>query len=626
MCGICGFISKKRITLEQLKHMNDTMYHRGPNDSGEEIFQASADYNVGLAQRRLSILDLSMLGHQPMHSANERLVITYNGEIYNFLELREELKDYPFKSHCDTEVILAAYLKWGISCVDKFQGMFAIALYDRETNELFLVRDRIGKKPLYYWIDGENLVFASELKPIMEYPGFPRRIRTDVIKRYMFQQCVNEPDSIFENVYKVQPGGIVKFCEGKMSSWKYWDIAKVYHRKKQETVGSYEEAKEELKDILKDCVRKRMIADVPLGTFLSGGYDSSLVTALAQEASNEPVKTYSIGFNEERYNEAKYAKEVAKHLGTHHTELYIDEQAMFDMVESIPQYYDEPFADSSQIPSMLVAKLASEDVTVVLSGDGGDEFFCGYNIYDNVAQAQKLDVLGQLTYGVCQFSPFRKAALLEKLPFKVQVVAGNHDKETKTQIGGSSYIRAIDRMISGEGVPYKFPIESKYNEPNWQERRMLLDEDTYLPGDILCKVDRATMKYSIEARCPILDVRVMEYSYRLPHSYKYANGVKKRILKDIAYDYIPRELLDRPKVGFGVPLDKWMRGPLKEQLMDMCSVEYLRKQGIFDADYVNHFIMEYLRTGDKGPATGANFSKTAWSFFAFQQWYETYMR
>lgn len=626
MCGICGFISKKRITLEQLKHMNDTMYHRGPNDSGEEIFQASADYNVGLAQRRLSILDLSMLGHQPMHSANERLVITYNGEIYNFLELREELKDYPFKSHCDTEVILAAYLKWGISCVDKFQGMFAIALYDRETNELFLVRDRIGKKPLYYWIDGKNLVFASELKPIMEYPGFPRRIRTDVIKRYMFQQCVNEPDSIFENVYKVQPGGIVKFCEGKMSSWKYWDIAKVYHRKKQETVGSYEEAKEELKDILKDCVRKRMIADVPLGTFLSGGYDSSLVTALAQEASNEPVKTYSIGFNEERYNEAKYAKEVAKHLGTHHTELYIDEQAMFDMVESIPQYYDEPFADSSQIPSMLVAKLASEDVTVVLSGDGGDEFFCGYNIYDNVAQAQKLDVLGQLTYGVCQFPPFRKAALLEKLPFKVQVVAGNHDKETKTQIGGSSYIRAIDRMISGEGVPYKFPIESKYNEPNWQERRMLLDEDTYLPGDILCKVDRATMKYSIEARCPILDVRVMEYSYRLPHSYKYANGVKKRILKDIAYDYIPRELLDRPKVGFGVPLDKWMRGPLKEQLMDMCSVEYLRKQGIFDADYVNHFIMEYLRTGDKGPATGANFSKTAWSFFAFQQWYETYMR
>ena len=627
MCGICGFISKRSITLDQLKAMNDTMYHRGPNDSGEEIFEAKEGYCVGMAQRRLSILDLSMLGHQPMHSANERLVISYNGEIYNFLELREELKDYPFKSHCDTEVILAAYLKWGISCIDRFQGMFAISLYDRETNELYLVRDRIGKKPLYYWQKEDGLVYASELKPIMAHPDFPKQIRKDVIKRYMFQQCINEPDSIFENVYKVEPGGIVRFSvqTGKADKWKYWDIAEVYRRKKAEPVGSYEEAKEELKNILRDSVKKRMIADVPLGTFLSGGYDSSLVTALAQEASSEPVKTYSIGFNEEKYNEAKYAKEVANYLGTKHTETYIDEKTMFDLVESIPKYYDEPFADSSQIPSMLVSDLASRDVTVVLSGDGGDEFFCGYNIYDSVAKAQKLDALGQLTYGVCNLPPFKQMKLMEKLPFAVQVVAGNHEKATKTQIGGSSYIRAIDKMLPESGVPFKYPIEQKYGGKNWQERRMLLDEETYLPGDILCKVDRASMKYSIESRCPILDVNVMEYSYRLPHSYKYANGVKKRILKDITYDYIPKELLDRPKVGFGVPLDKWMRGPLKERLVDMCSVEYLKKQGIFDAEYVNRFIHEYLRTGDKGPATGSNFSKTAWSFFAFQLWYQYYM-
>jgi len=626
MCGICGFISRKKITLEQLKGMNDTMVHRGPNDSGEEIFLASEDYHVGLAQRRLSILDLSMLGHQPMHSADGRLALVYNGEIYNFLELREELKDYPFKSHCDTEVILAAYLKWGISCVDRFQGMFAIALFDREKNELYLVRDRIGKKPLYYWVDGENLVFASELKPIMACPGFQRQIRKEVIKRYLYQQCINEPYSIFADVYKLEPGSVLKFRAGKVSSRKYWDIAKVYHRKKKETVGTYEEAKETLKHILQDAVKKRMIADVPLGAFLSGGYDSSLITALAQEAGNEPVKTYSIGFHEERYNEAKYAKEVADHLGTHHTELYIDEQAMFDMVDSIPQYYDEPFADSSQIPSMLVSQLAAKDVTVVLSGDGGDEFFCGYNLYDNVGQAQKLDGLGRLTYTVCQFPPFQKAGLFEKLPFRVQVVAGNHDRETKTQIGGSSYIRAIEKMLPEGGVPFKFPIEDKYNEPNWQARRMLLDEETYLPGDILCKVDRASMKYSLETRCPILDVNVMEYSYRLPHSYKYANGVKKRILKDIAYDYIPKELLDRPKVGFGVPLDKWMRGPLKSQLQDMCDTAYLKKQGIFDAQYVNKFINEYLRTGDKGPASGANYSKVAWSFFVFQQWYGCYIQ
>lgn len=625
MCGICGFISKKSIRTEQLKNMNDTMYHRGPNDSGEEIFEAADGYQVGLAQRRLSILDLSELGHQPMHSANERLVITYNGEIYNFLELREELKDYPFRSRCDTEVILAAYLKWGISCIDRFQGMFAIALYDRETNELFLARDRIGKKPLYYWEDGENLVFASELKPIMEYPGFPKNIRKDVVKRYLFQQCVNEPYSIFEQVYKVEPGQIVKFLSGKISKWKYWDAAEVYRRKKEEKAPSYEEAKEELKGLLKEAVRKRMIADVPLGAFLSGGYDSSLVTAIAQEISDTPVKTFSIGFHEKRYNEAKYAKQVAEHLQTGHTELYIDEKEMFDMVESIPKYYDEPFADSSQIPSMLVSKLASKEVSVVLTGDGGDEFFCGYNIYDYVAQAQKIDLLGGITYGFCNLPPFQKAGLLKKLPFKVQVIALNRDAETKTQLGGDSYINAIDRMLPESGIPFKFRQESRYGEKNWQERRMLLDEETYLPGDILCKVDRASMKYSLESRCPILDVNVMEYSYRLPHSYKYANGVKKRILKDIAYDYIPRSLLDRPKVGFGVPLDQWMRGPLKEQLTDMCDTAYLRKQGIFDADYVNRFIAEYLRTGDKGPASGANFSKTAWSFFVFQQWYREYM-
>ena len=626
MCGICGFISRKSIAPGQLKAMNDTMYHRGPNDSGEEIFDGVDGYCVGMAQRRLSILDLSMLGHQPMHSCDNRLVISYNGEIYNFQELRRELQDYPFRSHCDTEVILAAYLKWGISCVDRFQGMFAIALYDRETGALYLVRDRIGKKPLYYWKDGGNLVFASELKPIMEYPGFPRNIRRDVIKRYLYQQCVNEPDAIFENVYKVEPGQIVRFCSGKTDMWKYWDIAEVYHRKKQEKPGTYEEAKARLKDILRDAVKKRMIADVPVGAFLSGGYDSSLVTAIAQEVSSEPVKTYSIGFNEERYNEAKYAKEVARHLGTQHTELYIDEQSMFDMVASIPQYYDEPFADSSQIPSMLVAGLAAKEVTVVLSGDGGDEFYCGYNIYDNVAQAQKLDLLGRMTYGVCQFPPLKKMGLFDRLPFRVQVVAGNHDRETKTQLGGRTYIRVIDRMLPDSGVPFKFPIESKYQERNWQERRMLLDEETYLPGDILCKVDRASMKYSIESRCPILDVNVMEYSYRLPHAYKYANGVKKRILKDIAYDYIPKELLDRPKVGFGVPLDKWMRGPLREALEDMCSVDYLKRQGIFDAQYVHQFVSTYLKTGDRGPASGANYSKVAWSFFVFQQWYRTYVQ
>jgi asparagine synthase (glutamine-hydrolysing) len=299
---------------------------------------------------------------------------------------------------------------------------------------------------------------------------------------------------------------------------------------------------------------------------------------------------------------------------------------MFELVESIPKYYDEPFADSSQIPSMLVSELAANDVTVVLSGDGGDEFFCGYNVYDYVEMARKLDFAGGIVNGVCNIPPFKQLGLYDRLPFKVQAVAANRDKLIKTQLGGGNYINVIDKMVLDEGLPYKFPIEDKYNEKNWQERRMLLDEETYLSGDILCKVDRASMKYSIETRCPILDVNVMEYSYRLPHEYKYSNGVKKRILKDIAYDYIPKGLLERPKVGFSVPLDKWLRGPLKEQLTDMCEQQYLKKQGIFDAQYINSFLKGYIDTGDKGPRTGANYSRLMWAFFVFQQWYETYMR
>lgn len=624
MCGICGFISKQNITLEQLKIMNDTMYHRGPNDSGEEIFSMKKGYSIGLAQRRLSILDLSPLGHQPMHSPDRRISVIYNGEIYNFQKIREELKDYPFISACDTEVIIAAYLKWGIDCVNRFNGMFAICLYDRDSDDVYLVRDRIGKKPLYYELEDDNLIFGSELKPIMAREGFRKEIRTEVLSRFLFQQYINAPDSIFKNVYKLEPGSILKYHYGEIKIWKYWDVKEVYHKMQKNPVTDYEQAKTELKELLKKSVAERMIADVPLGAFLSGGYDSSLMTAMAQEHSSEPVKTFSIGFNEERFNEAKFAKEVAGHLGTNHTELYIDEQEMFKLVKSIPRYYDEPFADSSEIPTMLVSQLAREYVTVALSGDGGDEFFCGYNIYENVHQAQFLDFPGALTHGVCNLPGLKQMRLEDRLPFRVRVVAGNRNKETKTQFGAGNYIVRANKMVLSKGLPCHYETESSYGVKDWQIRRMLLDMDTYLPGDILCKVDRASMKYSLEARCPILDKDVMEYSFRMAHNLKYQKGNKKRILKDIAYDYIPRELLDRPKVGFGVPLDKWLRGPLKEQLSDMCSRDYLKKQGIFDADYVAGMIEDYMCKGDGGPATGRNYSKLSWSFFIFQQWYHTY--
>lgn len=629
MCGICGTIRKREISPEQLREMNDTMCHRGPDDSGQEIYEMKGGYQVGFAQRRLSIMDLSALGHQPMHSPDERVSVVYNGEIYNFKELREELADYPFRSDCDTEVIIAAYLAWGISCVERFNGMFAIALYDRKDETVYLIRDRIGKKPLYYWYQEEELVFASELKPIMACPDFPAQIDRGVLSRFLYQKYINAPESIYQNVYKLEPGAILAFQGGQIRTWKYWSVREVYRQAAADPVTDYEEAKEQLKALLVRAVSLRMIADVPLGSFLSGGYDSSLMTAIAQEISDTPVKTFSIGFHEERYNEAGYAKAVAQYLGTDHTERIIEEKDIFSLVESIPKYYDEPFSDSSQIPTMLVSALAKERVTVALSGDGGDEFFCGYNQYEKVAQAQKLDFAGTAVHGLCSLPGIRGLRLEERLPFKVRVIAGNRDHETKTQFGAGNY-PAMARAMVGElaagtrVLPVHYPVESSYGVKDWQIRRMLLDMDTYLPGDILCKVDRASMKYSLEARCPILDADVMAFSYRLPHSFKYAAGDKKHILKDIAYDYIPKKLLDRPKVGFGVPLDQWLRGPLKEQLLCYTDAAWLKRQNLFDVSYLQKTTERYLETGDKGPATGENYSGLIWSFFIFQQWYETY--
>ena len=377
---------------------------------------------------------------------------------------------------------------------------------------------------------------------------------------------------------------------------------------------------------MKKSVADRMIADVPLGSFLSGGYDSSLVTALAQEHSSAPVKTFSIGFHEERYNEAGYAREVANYLGTEHTELYIDEEEMYKQVADLPKYFDEPFADSSQIPTMLVSRLAREKVTVALSGDGGDEFFCGYNLYKNVKQAQQLDWLGGIVYGMCQTVPGKKMELLQRLPFKVQVIAANRDANCKTQLTSEKYLSAIKQMVpeNDGNLSSRYCTEQSYQVSDWQIRRMLLDMDTYLPGDILCKVDRASMKYSLESRCPILDTEVMEYSFRIPHQFKYHKGDKKHILKEIAYDYIPKDLLDRPKVGFSVPLDKWLRGGLRDRLLDYSNVSYLEKQGLFCAQYVHDMVRAYLKTGDAGPSTGANYSRLCWAFLEFQEWYQMY--
>lgn len=628
MCGITGFITKQSISINQFRAMNDLMYHRGPDDFGAEIdmVQENTDFKIGLAQRRLSIIDLRPVGHQPMHSADRGVSIVFNGEIYNYRELRRELeKGYSFRSNTDTEVIIAAYLKWGISCVDRLNGMFAIALYDRLSSKLYLVRDRIGKKPLYYELEDQNIYFASELKPLMSRPGFKKNINGKVISKYLYQHYINAPETIFSNVMQLEPGTVLEYHLGQIKTWKYWDIASEYARNSAQPVKDYDEAKKGLKERLLKAVESRMIADVPLGTFLSGGYDSSVVTALAQEISERSVRTFCIGFNDQKYNEAEYASMVASHLGTDHTELYIDEKELFEMVEDIPKFYDEPFADSSQIATMMVSKLARQEVTVALSGDGGDEFFCGYNVYDKIAKAQKLDALGGMVHSVANLPGLRNLDAEQKLPFKVRVISANRNPETKTQLGSPYYIDVARKMVLGEQESCFYEFESKYAATDWQTKRMLLDMETYLPGDILVKVDRASMRYSLENRCPILDKNVCEYSFRIPHEFKYKDGIKKYILKDIAYDYIPRDLLDRPKTGFAVPLDSWLRGPLKKQLLRMSEPERLEKQGIFAPEYTNEMIKRYIETGDRGASTGANFSRLVWSFFVFQQWYERYI-
>ena len=631
MCGICGYLSKRIITEHELSVMNDTMKERGPDDSGTQLWELPGGRTLGMAQRRLSILDLSELGHQPMSTPDGRLSLVYNGEIYNYRELREELPEYSFRSNCDTEVILAAYLKWGIRCVERFNGMFAFALYDRESGELFLARDRMGQKPLYYWKSGDQLVFASVLAPIMKCPGFQGKIRKEVLPRFLFQEYINAPETILEDVFKVEPGTVLTWHDAasRMSSYRYWDVSERYEAMQREPVSDFGEAKEQLKELLRSAVRRRMIADVPLGSFLSGGYDSSLISAIAQEQlGSTPLQTFSIGFEEKDYDESPYAAAIAEYLGTDHTQRIIGEQDLLELVSDLPKFFDEPMSDSSQIPTMLVSKLAREKVTVALSGDAGDEFFCGYGIYDLVRKAQELDGIGRLAHGIGQLPLGHGKKLEDCYPFRAQVISANRNPKTRTQFGAGSYVELAGRLVQrSEGdplLPVNYETEDRYPSENWQITRMLLDMDTYLPGDILAKVDRASMKYSLENRCPFLDPEVMLYSYRLDHDLKYhrekSGWSKKYILKQLAGDYIPRELLERPKKGFSVPLGKWLSGPLREQLLTYGNAQFLKEQGIFNPEEVTQLIAKFLSEGDKGAGTGQNYSGLLWSFFVFQQW------
>lgn len=617
MCGICGYLTKQKYNEQMLRDMNDTMYHRGPDDSGIYQTRLTNGYYLGFAHRRLSILDLSPLGHQPMFNADQSVCIVYNGEVYNFLELREKLRQegYSFVSNCDTEVLLAAYEAYGITFLSRLNGMFALAIYDSREEQVILARDRIGKKPLYYYNDSQgNLIFASELKPLLRHPDFHKEIRTDILSRYLCYKYINAPDTIFVNTHKVMPGEYIVWKNGRAEKQLYWDVIERYQTCSREPIGNYEEAKKRLKDLLQDSVQKRLIADVSTGTFLSGGIDSTLITALAQNVVKDPVKTFTIGFETVKENEAVYAKEVAQYLGTDHTELYLTERELFEAIEDLPRYYDEPFADSSQIPSMLVSKLARQRATVILSGDGGDELFCGYTLYDWTYFAQKLDLIAGIANSVLQ--PIR---ITQKMPEKMRALLENRDKNTKVQLFTDIRQNHTVDMVVGESLTAKYRRERQIPIRDWQIKRQLLDMMTDLPGDMLAKVDRAAMKYSLEVRCPLLDYRVMEFAFQIPQRFKYRNFDKKYILKDLTFDLVPKSLLDRPKQGFGVPLADWMRTKLHGKLLRYADTEILNKQGIFRAEKIHEFI-HCLEKSDK-----SLYNSVLWSFYVFQMWYQEYM-
>jgi asparagine synthase (glutamine-hydrolysing) len=598
--------------------MNFQIRHRGPNDHGEELIITQHNEVIGLAHRRLSILDLSPNGHQPMFSFDRKLSIVFNGEIYNYQQLNKEL-DYPFCSTCDTETILAAYKKWGKDCVQYLEGMFAFVIYDYENDLVLMARDRLGKKPLYYWQGEKQLVFASELKAIMEYPGFPKVIRKDIIGSYLLNKYITAPNTIFENVYKLGAGECLIYQKSKVEINKYWDIVTEYHDNKDKFIGDYNLAKDELKNSLTVAVKKRLISDVPVGSFLSGGYDSTLVTAVAAENFTGKMKSFAIGFKDQLFDEAIYAKEIADYLGTEHEEYYVSDTDVLTCVENMAKTFDEPFADNSQIPMMILSEFAKKDVSVALSGDGGDEFFCGYQFYDLVYKAQKLDKLGNISYPL-----FNSLKLIDKLPYKVREIIENRAEDTKTQFGKNSYIE-LCHLLVGAGIDEKYCVESDLKEANWQVRRMLLDMKYYMPDDILCKVDRATMKYALEARAPLLDQDLIKLSFQFPHSYKYAGGVKKRILKDLTYSYVPKEMLDRPKQGFVAPVGAWMRTVFKNDLIEVSRKEKLQKQAIFNPILMEALVDKYINSESNSFGEYKDCTTILWGFYMFQKWYREYI-
>lgn len=645
MCGFTGYLAISNLTFEStavptLRHMANAIVHRGPDSDG---YWADPAAGIGLAHRRLAIVDLSPAGAQPMASGSGRYVIAFNGEIYNHLRLRQILENEgrvaaPWRGHSDTETLLAGFDAWGIvGTLQRAIGMFAIALWDRETRTLTLARDRLGEKPVYYGWQGQGtaaaFLFGSELSTLRRHPAFEAEVNRDALALYMRHNCIGGAHSIYSGIHKLPPGHVLTVStaapEAVVHPW--WSGAAVATQGvAQPFAGTPDQAVDALEVLLRDAVAQQMMADVPLGAFLSGGIDSSTVVALMQAQSSRPMRTFSIGFHEEGYNEAKHAKAVAKHLGTDHTELYVTPEQALAVIPKLPALYSEPFADSSQIPTYLVSQLARQHVTVSLSGDAGDELFCGYTRYQMTAglwgKVSRLPrPLRQLAAGLVTAVP---PAAWDKLGGLLPMSrVGDKLHKGAALLGSCSVADLYRGMVShwadpasvvlGATEPATVLTELAPALPGLGdvERMMALDMLSYLPDDILAKVDRAAMGVSLETRVPFLDHRVVEFAWSLPLNYKLRGGVTKWPLRQVLYRHVPRELVERPKMGFGVPIDHWLRGPLRDWAESLLAEPRLRAEGFFNPDPIRRKWAEHL-SGQR------NWQYHLWDVLMFQAWLE----
>lgn len=640
MCGLAGiFCTNNSIKGDTLLAMAYAIRHRGPDHSGVWF---DAEAGIGLAHSRLSILDLSPSGHQPMMSVSRRFVIVFNGEIYNHLQLRNALGEACWRGHSDTETLLAGFEVWGVEAtLKKAVGMFAIALWDRAERVLTIARDRLGEKPLYYGWQGDAFLFGSELKALKAHPAFRCEINRDALALFMRHNVIPAPYSIYQDIHKLPPGTYLTLRAGERDAKPktYWSARKVAEAGQREPfTGSDKEAREALDVVLRQAVAGQMMADVPLGAFLSGGVDSSTVVALMQAQSSRPVKTFTIGFHEAGYNEAEHAKAVARHLGTEHTELYVTPEQAMAVIPRLPTLYDEPFADSSQIPTFLVSQLARQHVTVSLSGDCGDELFGGYNRYFWGRDIWKrigwmpsgMRVLvGKMLEGVppqrwdgifARLGPLLPSQFRQRTPgdklHKLAEILGARQPEEMYQGLVSHWKDPEALVIGGHEPPTVLTDRNQWADlEDFSHRMMYLDTMTYLPDDILAKVDRASMGVSLESRVPLLDHRVVEFAWCLPLSMKIRNGQGKWILRQVLYKYVPKELIERPKMGFGVPIDSWLRGPLREWAENLLDAGRLRREGYFNPEPIRVKWLEHL-SGKR------NWQYHLWDVLMFQAWLE----